>query len=76
MATKAQVKSAAKKARIAFEVDSDSVFICCPDGFVFSDQTYGERYSEWPTGKGEEFTKSYAYACCMEIIKAGIEPAQ
>lgn len=71
-ACKDQVEAAAKKAGFVFEVDSDSVFIGCPDGFEFADQTYGERYSEWPTGKDEDYTKAYCYECCMEIIAGGM----
>lgn len=72
MATRKQVEAAAKKAGFKFEADSDSVFIGCPDGFAFADSTYGEVYSEWPVGRGEEYTKAYAYDCCMEIIADGM----
>lgn len=75
MATRKQVEAAARKAGFKFEVDADSVFIGCPDGYVFADTSYGEEYSEWPTGPGEGFTKAYAYQCCMEIITAGMEKA-
>jgi hypothetical protein len=73
MATKAQVAAAAKRAGFVFEVGSDSVFIAAPEGFCFADQTYGCRYSEWPTGRDEEYSKAYAYSCCAEIIAGGLE---
>lgn len=76
MATLKQVEAAAKKAGFNFEVDSMEVFIGCPDGFRFADNTYGEQYSCWPVGRGEAYTKTEAYACCMDIIAGGMRPAQ
>lgn len=72
MVTRKQVETAAKKTGFIFEVDSDSVYIGCPGGYAFADSTYGEMYSEWPTGRSEEYTKAYAYNCCMEIIAGGM----
>ena len=72
MATLKQVEAAAKKAGFTFEVDSMEVFIGCPDGFVFADNTHGQHYSSWPVGRGEAYTKTEAYGYCMEIIASGM----
>ena len=76
MTTRKQVEAAAKKAGFAFEVDSWSVFIGAPKGHALNEQTYGQHYSEWPVSRGEEYTKAYAYECCMEIIKEGHGPCE
>lgn len=73
-ATKAQVGRLAKKMNVSFEVERDNVGICAPRGFRFSDTSYGNHYSDWPVGPGEEYTKAYVYECCMWMLQGGIEP--